>query len=86
VDEIEVRKGPGGKTAFIKGSRTCVSDIARLFQITQEELVVERICESMPYLEPAQVRAAIAWWHDHEQDVEQEIEEERELLAKVSAK
>jgi uncharacterized protein (DUF433 family) len=80
VEGIEVRKGPGGKSAYISGTRTRVSDIARLYRILQDEAVIDRICESLPHLEPAQVRAAIDWWRANGQTVEDEIAEEQALL------
>jgi uncharacterized protein (DUF433 family) len=80
VDEIEVRKGPGGKTAFIKGTRTRVLDIARMFLIMQDELIIERICQALPHLEPGQVRAAVEWWRKHSKDIENQMMEEEKIL------
>jgi uncharacterized protein (DUF433 family) len=56
---IEHKAGPGGKTPVIKGTRVRVSDIARLYEILQDEVVVERIQRSLPHLTPSQIHAAL---------------------------
>lgn len=82
-DPIETRRGPGGESAFIAGTRVRVSDVAQLYGLIQEELVVERIVRSLPHLTPAQVRAAIEYWRSHEQQISDEIAEERAILANI---
>ena len=81
---VEVRKGLGGETAFLTGTRTRVSDVARLFLIERDEMVIERICKALPHLQPDQVRAALDWWRSNEEQVQAEIDLEQALLAKMT--
>jgi uncharacterized protein (DUF433 family) len=81
---IEHKAGPGGKTPVIKGTRVRVSDIARLYELLKEEVVVERIQKSLPHLTPAQIHAALDYWRENKQEVEIEIQQERDLLEKIS--
>jgi uncharacterized protein (DUF433 family) len=85
-DAIEVRHGPGGESAFIAGSRVRVSDIARLYSLMQEELVVERVQRSLPHLSLPQIRAAVTYWHEHEKEVDEEISRERLILNNLPSK
>ena len=79
---IEIRSGRGGKSAYIKGTRTRVSDILRLFDVMQDELVIERICRALPHLTPEQVREALEYGRNAPQ-VKDEILEEQALLQKI---
>ena len=56
---IEVREGAGGKSAFVAGTRTRVLEVARLFEIVQEELLMERMLEGMPHLSRDQISEAL---------------------------
>jgi uncharacterized protein (DUF433 family) len=82
---IEVRKGPGGESAYIKGTRTRVSDILRMFDVMRDEVIIERICRALPHLTPDQVRAALEYGRGN-QAVEDEIREEESLLREQPAK
>ena len=82
---IERRLGAGGESAYVGGTRVRVSDVARLYKIMHEEVVAERIKESIPHLTTRQIRAALDYWHNHPQEIESEISEEEELLSKISS-
>jgi uncharacterized protein (DUF433 family) len=85
-DLIEVRHGAGGKSAFIAGTRVRVSDIARLYSLTQEELITERIQRSLPHLSLPQVRAAIDYWRQNRRELDGEIAFEQSILEKLPSK
>jgi uncharacterized protein (DUF433 family) len=81
-ESIEVRAGRGGKSAYVKGTRTRVSDIVRLYDIMKEELIIERICRALPHLTEEQVRAALDYGR-YDPSVKDEILEERALLETI---
>ena len=85
TDDIEIRKGAGGDTAYVSGTRVRVSDVARLYRLMQEEVIVERMRRSLPSLTPAQLTSALAYWRAHEKEIEEEIQEEERLLKKIPA-
>jgi uncharacterized protein (DUF433 family) len=78
--EIEIRRGAGGDSAYVRGSRVRVSDIARLIHLHDADQAIECVQDALPFLTRTQIKAAIAWWHKHEDDVEQEIAEEAAIL------
>lgn len=80
---IEVREGPGGKSAFINGTRIRVLVIARLFEILQEELLMDRMLEEMPTLSKEQISEALAYWREHPREMLEEIDEENEAISKI---
>jgi uncharacterized protein (DUF433 family) len=80
--EIEIRQGAGGESAYIVGTRVRVADIARLYPQVLDELIIDRIVQSLPTLDRGQVRAAIEYWRTHPGEIESLIEEEAELLDK----
>ena len=81
---IEVRGGPGGRSAFIKGTRVRVSDIAQLEGLRNGSSAPEQICKALPHLTPEQVRAALEYWRAHPKDIQKEIEEEEALLGEMA--
>ena len=81
--EIEIRKGAGGESAYIAGTRVRVADIARLYPQLLDELVAERIVRSLPTLTRDQVLIAIDYWREHSQEIVAQIKEEEELLSEL---
>lgn len=82
---IEYRSGASGeKTAFISGTRVRVSDIARLYTIMRETIIIERMLQALPSLSEEQVAAALAFWRENEKEIENEINQENEILSKIS--
>ncbi len=57
---------------IIKGSRTPVKTIVGYYKLG---LSVEEILEGLPHLTPAQVFEALSYYHDHQAEIEQDIEE-----------
>ncbi len=50
----------------------------RVAQIVMDQMAnqwsVEEICESHPYLKPAEAHAALAYYYDHKEEIDAEIE------------
>ena len=85
-DEIEIREGAGGKSAYVGRSRIRVSDIAQQYQLALDELVIERICRGFPSLAPEQIEAAIKYWREHKEEIDTLIAEEEAILRRIPSK
>jgi uncharacterized protein (DUF433 family) len=73
---IEVMEKSSGSQAVIKGSRVPVSIIVSYLRMGDTpESLVEHI---LPFLTLAQVYDALSYYHDHRDDIEQEIRESTE--------
>jgi uncharacterized protein (DUF433 family) len=83
MEGIEVRKGAGGKSAYVGATRVRVSDIARLYVMALEEIIIERMRQSLPDLTPAQIEAAIDYWRANKAEINAEIQQEDELIASI---
>jgi uncharacterized protein (DUF433 family) len=59
---------------IIRGTRTPVKTIVGYYKLG---LGVEEILEGLPHLTPAQVYEALAYYHDHPSEIEQDIAESR---------
>jgi uncharacterized protein (DUF433 family) len=79
---IEVRKPAAGKSAFIKGTRVRVSDIARMCSLGES---ADEIRNALPHLSAHQIQAAIDYWRGHATKIEAEINEEDRLLARMKS-
>jgi len=71
-----ITRVPGvcGGQPLIKGTRIAVKAIVGYYKLG---LTVEEILEGLPHLTPAQVYEALSYYHDHQPEVEQDIEESR---------
>ena len=58
----------------IKGTRTPVKTIVGYYKMG---LSIEEILEGFPHLTPAQVYEALSYYHDHQAQIEQDIEDSR---------
>jgi uncharacterized protein (DUF433 family) len=67
-------KGVCGGRPVIKGSRIAVRHIAQLYKAGDS---VEEILQAHPHLNPAAVYDAISYYLDHQQEIEEEIAENR---------
>jgi uncharacterized protein (DUF433 family) len=69
--------------AIISGTTT------KVIEIVQDQLArhwrAEDICRQYPYLSLAQVHAALTYYYDHEQAMDQEIERRRRRAADIKA-
>ncbi len=71
---IEQRPTPFGLQAYLRGTRVAVRHIAAFLKagFTAEEIVGE----GLPRVTPAAIYEAIAFYYDHQQDIETELQAE----------
>ncbi len=74
-----------GGQPVIAGTRTPVKSIVGYYKMG---LSVEEILEGLPHLSPAQVFAALSYYHDHQAEIERDIEDSRveNLIARYGLK
>ena len=61
--EIEMRSGlMDSEAAFIAGTAVRVSDVARLYPLVQEKMIIESFQRLLPNLTQEQIAAAIDYW------------------------
>src|SRR4030095_12683020 len=74
-----------GGQPVIAGTRTPVRSIVGYYKLG---LSVEEILEGLPHLRPAQVFAALSYYHDHQAEIEQDIEDSHveNLIARYGLK
>src|SRR5437762_6806022 len=70
--------------AIISGTTT------KVIEIVQDHLAhhwhAEDICQQYPYLSLAQVHAALTYFYDHQEEIEQEIERRHRRVADIKVK
>ncbi|HUV73024.1 MAG TPA: DUF433 domain-containing protein [Anaerolineae bacterium] len=71
-----ITRVPGvcGGRPVIKGTRTAVKAVVGYYKMG---LSVEEILEGLPHLTPAQVYETLSYYHEHQAEIEQDIEESR---------
>lgn len=74
---IIAKKGVCGGTPIIKGTRTSVANVAGYYLMG---LSPEEIQRELPYLSLAQIFDALAFYLDHKEAIDQEIEKDKEDL------
>lgn len=73
-----------GGTAIIEGTRVTVRCIAGYYQLG---MTVDEILGSLSHLTSSQVHSALAYYFDHQAEIDQEIEENKDTNSwKVQAK
>ncbi len=63
-----------GGQPVLAGTRTSVKSIVGYYKMGMS---VEEIIEGLPHLTPAQVFAALSYYHDHQAGIEQDIADSR---------
>ena len=63
-----------GGRPIIAGTRTPVKSIVGYYKMG---LSMEEVLEGLPHLTPAQIYEALSYYHDHQSEIEQDIEESR---------
>jgi uncharacterized protein (DUF433 family) len=71
---IERVAGICGGRPVIKDSRTPVKAIVGYYKLG---LSIEEILEGLPHLTPAQIYEALSYYHDHQDEIEQDMAESR---------
>jgi uncharacterized protein (DUF433 family) len=82
--EIEIREGAGGKSAYVGKSRIRVADVAQMYPIILDELIVQRMQRAYPSLTADQIQAALDYWRTHKDEIDSLIAEEQAILEKLS--
>jgi uncharacterized protein (DUF433 family) len=84
IRHIEVRGNRDGQPrAFIAGTRVRVQDIyvdAEIHGLSADEIV-----DGYPHLTLAQVHAALSYYFDHREAIQEELRQDREFVARVKA-
>lgn len=70
---VQIKDVCGGKP-IIKGTRTPVRSIVAYYKLG---LSVEEIVEGLPHLSATQVLDALSYYHDHQEEIERDIQENR---------
>lgn len=76
TDSFYITRSPAvcGGQPVIAGTRTPVKSIVGYYKMGMS---VEEILEGLPHLSPAQVFAALSYYHDHQAEIEQDIADSR---------
>ena len=69
------KEGVCGRRPIIKGTRTPVRSIVGYYKMGMS---VDEILSGLPHLKPAEVYAALAYYFDHKEEIERDIEEDSE--------
>ena len=80
-DPIEVQNG----FATIKGTRVRVKDIVAQYPHALEDLVVDILQQDYPHLKKYQIRAALGYWRENPDTIEEEIRTEKALFEEASS-
>ena len=65
-----------GGAPIVKGTRITVRAIAGYYQLGMS---VDEILQSLPHLSQAQVHAALAFYFDHQEELDRELKREADL-------
>ncbi len=81
TEHIEIAEGAGGPKARIIGHQIRVQDIA-IWHVKLGESV-DQILEAFPQLTHGDVYAALAYYWDHRDEIEQKIADDEAFVAKM---
>ena len=79
---IELRSGVRGERAFIAGHRVRVQDVVLW---NEEGLSADEIVARVPSITLADVHAALVYYYDHREEVDQQIRSDDEYATSVEA-
>jgi uncharacterized protein (DUF433 family) len=77
---IELRSGVRGERAFIAGHRVRVQDVVLW---NEEGLSADEIVSRVPSITLADVHAALVYYYDHREEVDQQIRSDDEYATSV---
>lgn len=81
VQHIEIAPGVRSGKPRIAGTRICVSDVVIW---TEQGRSPYEIVADYPQLTLADVYAALAYYHDHQADIDRQIKESEDFVAAIS--
>ncbi len=70
---VQIEDVCGGRPV-VKGTRTSVQTIAGYYKLGMN---IEEIMEGLPHLSAAQIYDALSYYHDHQEEIERDIQEAR---------
>jgi uncharacterized protein (DUF433 family) len=76
---ITKNAGISGGDAIIKGTRVSVRVIAGYYQLG---MTVDEILASLKHLTPSQVHSALAYYFDHQREIDKQIALNNEILSR----
>jgi uncharacterized protein (DUF433 family) len=79
---IEIRQGLRGERAFVAGHRVRVQDIVLW---NEEGLSADEIVSRVPTITLADVHAALAYYYDHREEVDRQIQEDDAFAGSTEA-
>ena len=79
---IEITPGTCGGRARVAGHRIRVQDIVIW---TEQGRSADQIVADFPQLSLADVYAALAYYHDHREEIDRQIREDEDLVARMKA-
>jgi uncharacterized protein (DUF433 family) len=82
TSHIELRPGVRGERAFVAGHRVRVQDIALW---NEEGLSAEEIVARVPTITLADVHAALAFYYDHREVIDRQIQEDDSFASTMEA-
>ena len=82
TSHIELRPGVRGERAFVAGHRVRVQDIALW---NEEGLSADEIVSRVPTISLADVHAALAYYYDHREAIDRQIQEDEAIASEMEA-
>lgn len=83
IQHIEITSGVRGGKPRIAGTRICVSDVVIW---TEQGRSPDEIAADYPHLTLGDVYAALAYYHDHQAEIDRQIKESEDFAAAFSRK
>lgn len=81
---IEIRNNRGGQPrAYIAGTRVRVQDVYVHYEVHGQ--TADEIVDGFPHLTLAQVHAALSYYFDHREEIQEELRQDREFVARTKA-
>ena len=82
TSHIEMTAGICGGRPRVRGTRVKVSEIAR--RHVEDDESADEITEALPQLTLAQVHAALAYYYDHREEIEEELRSQNEIVVRLA--
>ena len=84
ASHIEVRPNHDGQNrAYIAGTRVRVQDVAMMAEVHGQ--TADQITDALPHLSLAQVHAALSYYFDHRDEVQQELKQDEQFVEQLKA-
>lgn len=81
VDHIEATANLSSGRPRITGTRVRVQDIVACYEF--QGMTPDEIVAGYPHITPADVHAALAYYHDHRDQIRQHIKDDEDYVARL---